>query len=229
MPGRNDNPGTPDPADPDDGIELDPGGSAAPSVDPNIAALQNQLRREARARGRAEAAARAAMEREAAALAAAEAERQAAISDQLTAILGESGVDAFNEIAELSETDPAGAARRFRELASQIAQSDPAAAAALVAATNGGANVTQQPGTAQVPPPPSQSLTGDAPLNQPTTGTDWDGIITGAETRYGEIVQRNQDPITRARVTDRERGEGFMSYLAASLVKGMRAVGRLPR
>lgn len=79
------------------------------------------------------------------------------------------------------------------------------------------------------PPPPSTGVSGDAPLGQTTTGIDWDEIAGNASKRYAEIVERNQDPVLRARVTDRERGEGFMSWLAASYVKGMRNLGRLPR
>ncbi|HEY6013486.1 MAG TPA: hypothetical protein VIU37_05755 [Candidatus Limnocylindrales bacterium] len=199
---------------------------------PEYKALQRQLRAEARARGRAEAEAAAVRTQSAEALQAAEAQRQQAIAEQLRDVLGEDGIDAFNEMAELSETDPVAAARKFRELASQFAQSggDSAALAAAVAgdSTNGGTPPVT--GQQQTPPPvPGQTLSGDAPLGQATTGTDWDAVIADSTDRYAKIVERNQDPVTRARVTDRDRGEGFMAWLSAAYVKGMRTVGRLPR
>jgi hypothetical protein len=195
---------------------------------PEYKALQRQLREEARKRGRVEADAVAARSEAESVRQAAEAQRQEALWTQLATELGEDGVAAFNEVAELSETDPVGAARKFREMASRFAQSDQAAAALAAAAVNGGAPVPAQQPSSTPPPVPEQGLSGDAPLNQPTTGTDWDGIAASSSARYAEIVARNQDPITRARVTDRERGEGFMAWLGAAYIKGMKQVGRLP-
>lgn len=221
---------TPDDDDADDGAA--PSLTLAPDAvrnSPEYKALQRQLRAEARARGRAEAEAASVRTSSAEALQAAEAQRQQAIAEQLRDVLGEDGIDAFNEMAELSETDPVAAARKFRELATSFAQSggNPADLAAAVAGNEGAAPVT---GQQQTPPPvPGNTLSGDAPLGQATTGTDWDAVITDSTDRYAKIVERNQDPITRARVTDRDRGEGFMAWLSAAYVKGMRQVGRLPR
>lgn len=195
---------------------------------PEYRELQRQTREAARATGRAQQEAASARAEAESVRQAAEAQRQAVLADQMAAILGEDGVDTFNAIADLSAVDPVEAARRFRELVANSAQN--AAATPGIegqAATTGGTPVPEQ--QQQTPPPPSAGLSGDAPLGQPTTGVDWDAITRESTDRYAEIVTRNQDPVTRARVTDRERGEGFMSWLAASYVKGMKAAGRLPR
>lgn len=194
---------------------------------PEYRALQKQLREQARESGRIRAEAEASRQEAESIRQAAEAARQQAIAEQLGGILGDEGVDTFNEIAELSETDPVEAARRFRQFAASLGQTQLEVPAALgtAAVTAGGTTVPEQ----QAPPPPSTGVSGDAPLGQPTTGVDWDEIASSASRRYNEIVERNQDPVMRARVTDRERGEGFMSWLAASYVKGMKNLGRLPR
>jgi len=196
---------------------------------PEYRELQRQVREASRAKGRAEQDAVTARSEAEQVRQAAEAQRQAVLAEQMASILGEDGVEAFNAIADLSAVDPAEAARKFRELVAQSAQSarmtNPVNPE--TAASNGGAPVPAQ--QQQTPPPPSAGLSGDAPLGQSTTGIDWDAIAKGSTDRYAEIVARNQDPVTRARVTDRERGEGFMSWLAASYVKGMKAAGRLPR
>jgi len=195
---------------------------------PEYRELQRQVREGARATGRATAEAASARAEAESVRQAAEAQRQAVLADQMTAILGDEGVDAFNAIADLSAVDPVEAARRFRELVANSAQNAVAATQTPgTGATTGGTQVPEQ--QQQTPPPPSAGLSGDAPLGQPTTGVDWDEVTKGATDRYAEIVARNQDPVMRARVTDRERGEGFMSWLAASYVKGMKATGRLPR
>lgn len=195
---------------------------------PEFRELQRQAREAARATGRAQAEAATARQEAEAVRQAAEAQRQAVLAEQMAMILGEDGVDAFNSIADLSAVDPVEAARKFRELVANSAQSVAAATPGSgQAAATGGTPVPEQ--QQQTPPPPSAGLSGDAPLGQSTLGTDWDSITKDATDRYAAIVARNQDPITRARVTDRERGEGFMSWLAASYVKGMKTVGRLPK
>jgi hypothetical protein len=195
---------------------------------PEYRELQRQVRESARAKGRAEQDAAAARSESENVRQAAEAQRQALLADQMASILGEAGVEAFNAIADLSTVDPVEAARKFRELIAQSAQSaGQGSPMDNGPAANGGTPVPAQ--QQQTPPPPSAGMTSDAPLGQPTTGVDWDAIAKGSTDRYAEIVARNQDPVTRSRVTDRERGEGFMSWLAASYVKGMKSVGRLPR
>lgn len=188
---------------------------------PEYRELQRQVREGARATGRATAEAATARAEAESVRQAAEAQRQAVLAEQMAAILGDEGVDAFNAIADLSAVDPVEAARKFRELVANSAQN------AVAPAPVGGTPVPEQ--QQQTPPPPNAGLSGDAPLGQSTLGTDWDSITKDATDRYAAIVTRNQDPITRARVTDRERGEGFMSWLAASYVKGMKTVGRLPK
>lgn len=223
------NDGTPDDDDAQEGgapsLTLS---SDAVKNSPEYRALQRQLRAEARKAGRLEAELGTVRTQSAEALQAAEAQRQQAIAEQIATVLGEDGVDAFNEIADLSADDPVAAAKRFKELVASYAQSG-GDTQALAAVADGGTNVTGNQQQQTPPPVPGHTLSGDAPLGQTTTGTDWDGIVTEASDRYAKIVERNQDPVLRTRVTDRERGDGFMAWLAASYVKGMKAVGRLPR
>jgi hypothetical protein len=225
-----------DPAITDDTPE--PEGQTPPSLtlspdavrnSPEYRALAKQARDNARAAGRAEAEAARVRTEAAEALQAAEAQRQQAIADQIAEVLGDDGVDAFNDLAELSASDPVAAARKFQSLISQYAQSG-GNVERLDAAVSGEANAGGTTVTEQAPPPvPSNRVDGDAPLNQPgPQGDDWEGISKDAAGRYAAVVERNQDPIMRSRVTDRERAGGFMAWIEASIASTMaKAPGRI--
>lgn len=154
---------------------------------------------------------------------AAEAERQAALERQLRDQLGEDGVTVYQEIAELSQSDPVAAALRVAELVRTSKGQTPAVPAAAAAAATTPAEGQQVNANAQaaaVPPPPSSGVDGGAPLGQASTGEDIDQIVRDLETTYSETVKRNQDMRSRNRVTMRDRATALISFLGASYLKG---------
>lgn len=180
---------------------------------PEYKALAKQARQSAREAGESkrrevEARTEAATTRQVA-----EAQRQAALEAQLDDVLGQDGIAAFQELSDLSETDPVAAARMFAKLMT-TAQSSLAAAAETPTPP------VAPEGTvpAKTPPPfPSGGVDGNAPLM--TQGEDMEALTTKLDDRYAEVVARNQDPVTRNRVTQRERANGFISYIASAYVK----------
>jgi hypothetical protein len=202
-------------------LETDPapaGASGALSPDavrnsPEYKELARQNRALARQAGTASAAEQRARSEAERVRAAAEAESEAALALELQTSLGEDGVAAFNEIAELSATDPRAAARKMAALIAEARAQNPAAGAA----TSG------QPAPApegNVPPAPTpRGMDAGAPLVPPAT-TDPDLATADAlEARYAAVVARNTNPATRNRVTMKERAEGLISYLGASVLR----------
>lgn len=184
---------------------------------PEFRAVENKLRSTARELGRSRAAevtARAAAET---ARQAAEAERQAALEAQLHGILGDDGIAAYQEVADLGATDPVAAARRFAELMTKGAQ-------------NAGQKPVDPPATptapegahvpAQTPPPPSGGVDANAPL-MTAQGEDIAALTAQLDERYAAAVKRNQDPVTRNRVTMRERGDAMIAYLGSAYLKAL--------
>lgn len=183
---------------------------------PEFKAMAKIARDNARAAGTAKAreiVARTAAEQ---AVQAAEAQRQAQMEAQFTDILGEDGIAAYQEFAELSETDPVGAARRFASLMA-AGQTPAAGAAAEAPPTAPEGNVP-----APTPPMPSGAIDGNAPLSPPPA-EDLAALTASLDARYADIVARNQDPLTRNRVTMRERAAGFIAYVGSAYVQ---ATGR---
>ncbi len=216
----------------EDPVEQAPAGaSPTPVIDPSMPAdvirnspeyleLQRQNRSLARERGSKDtevARLRAELERE---RQAAEASRAAAELAQVSAILGDDGVRAWSEIAELSQTDQVAAARRFAELMRQAAsvQSGQQAAAgeAGSAPVQGGTTVTTQVG--QTPPPPAH-VEASAPLGQAGATDDYATIAADLEARYAERVTQMQDPMQRNRVGMKGIADGLISYLGAAYLK----------
>ncbi len=72
---------------------------------------------------------------------------------------------------------------------------------------------------APAPPPPSGGINGDAPLGAASTQEDLGQVISGLEGGYNGVVERVQDPLTRNRVTMRDRATGFINYLGAAYLK----------
>lgn len=152
---------------------------------------------------------------------AAEAQRAAAMETQLKEVLGPDGVAAWAEIAELSRTDQVAAAKRFRDLmqGAQSAAPAPAAQASAPATTEETVSQTTQAAT---PPPPTSGLDGGQPLGQSGPSEDLDVEIDRLSTRYNDVVERNQNPATRNRVTMRDRGDAMISFLGAAYLKALR-------
>lgn len=152
---------------------------------------------------------------------AAEAERQAAIDAQIGA-LPESAVAAYQELAELGQSDPVAAAARFSEMLAN-AQSAPATEAGE-APTTPATEATVPDGA---PPPMSAGADGNVPLSTPAT----DGIAdlrADLDRQYAEVVAKNQDPVTRNRTTMRDRARGFIAYLASGYL-GNEELARISR
>lgn len=184
---------------------------------PEYKELAKQNRQLARDAGRDRATAEAARAEAERLRLAAEATQQAALEQQISDILGDDGVDAWNEIAELAGTDQVAAARRLKELmATASAQSvaTPPAAAGAAPGQQQEAPVDDTRSAAQ----PPRSVDGDAPLTTPP-GDEVNQLIGSLETTYADAVKRNQDPDQRNRMTMRDRAAALIAYVGASYLK----------
>lgn len=152
---------------------------------------------------------------------AAEAERRTALERQLRDSIGEDGVAAYQEIAELSQSDPMAAAMRVAELMGQSKGQTPTvpAAAAAATTTTEGEQVGSQANASATPPPPSSGVDGGAPLGQASTGEDMGQIVRDLEKGFSDVVTRNQDMRSRNRVTMRDRATAMIGYLGAAYLK----------
>jgi hypothetical protein len=177
-------------------------------------ARQNQLL--ARTSGQNERVARLAREEAERTRLAAEARAQQDLETQLAATLGEDGLAAYNEIAQLSQSDPTAAAKRIAELVAQARGQTPPAVqpgAAPPAPDTGG----------NVPPAPSapRGLSADAPLGQPpVTQDEYAAAAEVLDREYNDIVARVQDPQLRRRVTTADRAKAFIGFLGSSYLRG---------
>lgn len=224
--------------------EGDGGGNAATTSltpeqirnSPEFRALEEQNRLLARQAGSARADLERQRQASEAERQAAEAQRQADQSAAISAMLGPDGVAAWTELAELSQTDQVAAARRFQELVNRTNSGQTAASGAAPAATTeqppAGGTEEQVAGQASTtpgtPPPPPTGVSGAAPLSPATSEVDVDALVAGLTDTYAKTVERVQNPVTRNRVTMRQRGDAFMAYLGAAYVKAgaLARVGR---
>lgn len=179
---------------------------------PEFRALEKQLRSSAREVGRAKAAEMVARNEAESYRQAAEAERQAALEAELGS-LDPAAMAAYTELAELGQTDPVAAARRFTELLAS-AQSVGQPVPPVVAPTK----VPEGLPVPAAPRPISGGVDGNAPLTQ-QPGEDIGAMTAALDARYAEVVGRNQDPLTRNRVTMKERSSAFIAYLGSAYLK----------
>lgn len=189
---------------------------------PEFRALQRELRQEVRRRGQLERD----MARDRETRAAAEAATLAQQEQQIRDRLGEDGLAVWNELAELSASNPVAAADRLAELMAQTQQPQANLTTPTPPANpdEEGEPVTTPTGAGTPPPMPS-GVAATAPL-APTEGTSgWDTIIESSQREFDEIVERNQNPLTRNRVTMRDRGRGMMAYLLGSYAKAFKERG----
>lgn len=188
---------------------------------PEYRALQRQAREEARRRGDAEAALSQFRE----AQAAAEAERLASQEARIRELLGPDGTALWNNLADLSASDPVAAAELLsRTLAQSQGAATPPPAAVEPAPTEGEAPVTTPAGAAAPPPPMPSGAAASAPITPPESNP-WDAIIDSSQRHFDEVVERNQNPMTRNRVTMRDRGAAMMSFLLGSYAKAFKERG----
>lgn len=179
---------------------------------PEFKALSKELRKTAREKGAAIAQATSARSEAETFRLAAEATRQASIEAQLQETLGEDGIAAFQEIAELSESDPVAAGRKFRELVEAQSQ---AKVASLATSTP-----TPPAGGASVPPMQS-GVDPNAPLQPPPTD-EIDNLVKTLDATYQDVADRNNGAATRNRVTMKDRAAGFISYLGSAYTQALR-------
>ncbi|HEY6057308.1 MAG TPA: hypothetical protein VIV06_04710 [Candidatus Limnocylindrales bacterium] len=203
-----------------------PPSSPPPGNSPETDALRSTIASQARELGSTRAARDAALREAAEIRAAAEAERQANEAQQMAAILGDDGVAAWTQMAELSQSDPLEAARYLAGLMGRGQTAPPAPGAASgqpgagspaqppEAPVNG-----QQPATPATPPPPLGGVDASAPLAAPTTGEDRETIAAALEAQFNDIRKRNLDPTTRNRVTMRDRASAMIAYIGAAVLR----------
>lgn len=149
--------------------------------------------------------------------AAAEAQARESQLAGVRSVLGDQGEVLYNEIAELSNTDPVAAATKIRELGAMLAQNQPPVVpgSGTQPPPAGGAHVPQAPF------PPS-GVSASAPLGQPTTDNSYDQIATEAEKRYQDVVAIVQGPLSgRNRVTGKMRTGAIMDFLVSSVAKAV--------
>jgi hypothetical protein len=180
---------------------------------PEFKALEKQLRSSARKLGSARAAEMAARTEAETYRQAAEAERQAALEAQIEGI-DPAARAAYSELAELGQSDPVAAARRFAELLSAAQSGEPPAPPEAPPAPPAGGDTVPS----QAPPPLAGGVDGNQPLTHPP-GEDIAALTAGLDDQYAKVVARNQDPLERNRVTMRDRASGFIAYLGSAYVK----------
>lgn len=210
-PSQGDPPPAP-PSGPLDGLSLTP---ELIRATPEYQALQAQNRELARDAGAARSQAAEARQQAELARQTAEAQRAAAQVAEIERTLGTDGVAAWTEFSELSATDPVAAARKWHEFTTRRAQSLAAAGSSTPPAAGSPPATPPPPASSAPPPPPAAGL--EQPLGQPVVGEDWNAIANEAEQAYKDVAKRN---LSHGRVTMRDRAGAFMSFIAASSIRG---------
>lgn len=182
---------------------------------PEYRALAQRARASAREAGSARAREARAREDAEALRLAAEAQREADVEARI-GTLPEAARAAYQELVELGQTDPVAAARRLGELMATPAQSGGQGEAdeGTGEAAPEGATVPAQ----QAPRPMSGGVDGNASLSQQSQD-DPETIASRLDKVYNDAVERNQNGLTRNRVTMRERAAGMIAYLGAAYTR----------
>jgi hypothetical protein len=122
--------------------------------------------------------------------------------------LGEKAQD-FGQFAQLLQTDPVAAAKRYAEM-TQV--QSPVVPPTAQGAPEGGSQVPT------APQPPSMGVSASAPLGQTHQQTQ-DERIAALDTEIAKVVAQNQNLSTRARVTDRIRATAMGQYLRRGYIE----------
>lgn len=181
---------------------------------PEFRALQEQNRILARRAGTADAAIAAARGEAESIRQAAEAERNAALAQTLRSTLGDDGLAFWNQLSEVSANDPVAAATLLAEW--RAGGQTPVAAAQTPAVPVPQEGQRQM--TPQAPAPLASGLHADAPLGSSTPQESDEQTIAAFDKKIADLHERNFDPLTRNRVTTKERDEGIMAVFARGVV-----------
>jgi hypothetical protein len=181
---------------------------------PEFRALQEQNRILARKAGTADAAIAAARSEAESIRQAAEAERSAALAQTLRSTLGDDGLAFWNQLSEVSANDPVAAATLLAEW--RAGGQTPVAATQKPAAS--APQEGQQQMTPQAPAPLPSGLHADAPLGSSTPQESDEETVAAFDKKIHDLTERNYDPLTRNRVTTKERDEGIMAVFAKGVV-----------
>jgi hypothetical protein len=147
---------------------------------------------------------------------AAEAQQQAVLEAQLES-LPEQARSLYEELADIGANDPVAAANRLAEVLATVQSGEPGAGGGA-----GGDTTDLEATVPQAPTPPmSGGVDGNVPLSQSATVTD-DEVIAGLDKTFSDAVNRNQDPVTRNRVTMKERAAGMIAYLGSAYIQATR-------
>lgn len=181
---------------------------------PEYRALAQRARASAREAGSARAREARAREDAEALRLAAEAQQQADVEARIGA-LPEAARAAYQELVDLGQTDPVAAARRLGELMTTSAQS-----AGQEQPGEGTTDTAPEGATvpAPAPRPMSGGVDGNASLSQQSQD-DPETIATRLDKVYNDAVERNQNGLTRNRVTMKERAAGMIAYLGAAYTR----------
>jgi len=191
---------------------------------PEYIALQEQNRTLARQAGTARAeAARLEAERQTQS-AAAEAERVALIQQEMMSALGDKSGD-FAEYAQLLNTDPVAAAKKFAAMTTAQSPIVPDASNATSPMEGGEVPIEEQRQQMQsqrpvAPQPPQRGVSASTPLGQ-TQQQSQDDRLAALDSEVGKVVEANQGLSTRARVTDRVRATAMGQFLQSSYIRAM--------
>lgn len=187
---------------------------------PEFRALQEQNRTLARKAGTADAAIAAARQEAEQIRQAAEAERNAALAQGLQATLGDEGLAFWNRLSELSATDPLAAAKALADWRAGGQTAAPPATPPAEPAAQQGQQRMEPQGTLPT------GLHADAPLGANGPQESNEQTIAAFDTKIAELTARNQDPMTRNRVTTKERDEGIMAVFAKGVIQTLAGRGR---
>lgn len=190
---------------------------------PEYKALQEQNRVLARQAGSARAEAERLKQERIAQQEAAEAQRVAEIQQQMASELGDNA-PAFAEYAQLLNTDPVAAARKFAEMTqaqSPVLPSEPSEATQqedqVPINEQRQQMQSQQPAA---PQPPQRGVSATTPLGQ-TQQQSQDDRLAALDQQVNGVVEQNQNLSTRARVTDKMRSTAMGQFLQSQYLRAM--------
>lgn len=185
---------------------------------PEYQELQRQNRALAREAGALRAEAERRRQQEESQRAAAEAERAAVIQQEMRSALGDQA-PAFAEYAQLLNTDPVAAARKWNELMSAQSTFSEETASTTAPAYDEEPEVTE-PIRPVAPVAPQRGVSASTPLGQ-TQQQSRDELAQQLDEAVSKVVEQNQSLTQRARVTEKIRATAMGQFLQSQYLKTM--------